>query len=126
MTVTAHTAAAAGLPPQAPQAGKLRGSGSHWTGFAVRRAGGLLLSLFMLVVLTFMVVPLIPGDPAQAIAGTDASPETVAQLRGQMGLNDPLPVRFAGYVAGLTQLDLGTSFRFNAAVGGIIAAKLPY
>ncbi|NKX54473.1 ABC transporter permease [Arthrobacter mobilis] len=124
MTVTANTAAGPG--PQAPQAGVSRRPGSHWAGFALRRAGGLLLSLVMLIVLTFMIVPLIPGDPAQAIAGTDASPETVAQLRGQMGLDDPLPVRFADYVAGLAQLDLGNSFRFNDAVGGIIATKLPY
>ncbi len=97
-----------------------------WVNFAIRRTGGLLLSLFLLVVLTFMIVPLIPGDPARAIAGTDASPETLARLREQMGLDDPLPLRFLDYLTGLLQFDLGTSFRFNDAVAGIVATKLPY
>ena len=103
-----------------------RWSSSAWMDFALRRAGGLLLSLFLLVVLTFMMVPLIPGDPARAIAGTDASAETLARLRAQMGLDDPLPVRFLDYVTGLAQFDLGNSFRFNDAVADIVATKLPY
>ncbi|EMY35795.1 dipeptide/oligopeptide/nickel ABC transporter permease [Arthrobacter crystallopoietes BAB-32] len=103
-----------------------RWSSNVWMNFALRRAGGLLLSLFLLVVVTFMMVPLIPGDPARAIAGTDASPETLARLRAQMGLDDPLPVRFLDYVAGLARFDLGNSFRFNDAVADIVATKLPY
>lgn len=97
-----------------------------WVGFALRRAGGLLLSLGLLVVLTFLMVPLIPGDPARAIAGPDASAETLAALRAQMQLDEPLLTRFGSYVSGLLQFDLGTSFRFNDPVSAIIATKLPY
>ena len=132
MTLNARTleAAAGGAGGQhasgpAP-AGRRTWASSAWANFALRRAGGLLLSLALLVVLTFMIVPLIPGDPARAIAGTDASVETLARLRAQMGLDDPMPARFLDYVAGLLQFDLGTSFRFDDAVTTIVATKLPY
>ncbi|MDR6989144.1 peptide/nickel transport system permease protein [Paenarthrobacter nitroguajacolicus] len=97
-----------------------------WFGFAARRLGGVILSVFLLVTLTFLIVPLIPGDPARAIAGTDATPDTLARLRETMGLDQPMPVRFLDYVSSLMQFDLGTSFRFNDPVTAIIASKLPY
>lgn len=119
------------LPSTAPvrtTGGPLRRrlASSPWLDFALRRTGGLLLSLFVLVVLTFMVVPLIPGDPALAIAGPDASAATIERLRLDLGLNDPLLVRFADYAGGLLQLDFGNSFRFGDPVSGIILSKLPY
>lgn len=123
----------AGLPAEVGRSGsgrppllRRKWASNAWMDFAIRRAGGLLLSLFLLVVLTFLIVPLIPGDPARAIAGTDASPETLARLRDQMGLNDPFLVRFLDYVSGLFQFDLGNSFRFSDPVAAIIATKLPY
>ncbi|MFC4428893.1 ABC transporter permease [Citricoccus alkalitolerans] len=112
-----------GTSPAAPRRGRWS---SPWLDFALRRAGGLLLSLMILVVITFMIVPLIPGDPAVAIAGTDATPAAVEALRERMGLNDPMGVRFVDYVGGLLQLDLGTSFRFGLPVTDIVAAKLPF
>ena len=127
MTAPANLLAAGGgsgrIKPSPP---RRNWSSNAWINFALRRTGGLLLSLFLLVVLTFMMVPLIPGDPARAIAGTDASPETLAKLRDQMGLDDPMPVRFLDYITGLTQFDLGLSFRFNDSVAAIVATKLPY
>lgn len=127
MTAPANLLAAGGSSGRVkPPSPRRTWSSNAWINFAVRRTGGLLLSLFLLVVLTFMIVPLIPGDPARAVAGTDASAETLARLRAQMGLDDPMPVRFLDYVTGLLQFDLGTSFRFNDAVAGIVATKLPY
>ncbi|WP_312178510.1 ABC transporter permease [Arthrobacter sp.] len=114
------------LPGPAGRVRRRRWSSNAWLNFAIRRSGGLLLSLFVLVVLTFLMVPLIPGDPARAIAGTDASAETLALLRERMGLDKPLPVQFLDYLTGLFQFDLGTSFRFNEAVSVIVATKLPY
>ncbi|MCP1415753.1 ABC transporter permease [Paenarthrobacter sp. A20] len=127
MTATPATAKA----PPSPGTVPLRRTGAAWASnpwvdFAVRRLGGVLLSLVMLVVLTFLIVPLIPGDPARAVAGTDASAETVAKLRAQMGLDEPLGVQFLDFVGGLLHFDLGTSFRFNDSVSLLIAAKLPY
>lgn len=132
MTINPETLADVGAGPErraALQPGKRRRPrwfGSPWLDFALRRIGGLLLSVVILVVLTFMIVPLIPGDPAIAIAGTDASAETIASLRAQMGLDQTLWARFVDYVGGLFQLDLGTSFRFQVPVADIVASKLPY
>lgn len=126
MTLTAKIPGAQGARPANRPPLRHRLSSSPWLDFALRRTGGLLLSLFVLVVLTFMVIPLIPGDPALAIAGPDASAATVERLRQDLGLNDPLPVRFIDYVGGLLQLDLGNSFRFGDPVTGIIAGKLPF
>lgn len=110
----------------APDTGRGGWRSNPWVDFTIRRAGGLLLSLVILVVITFMIVPLIPGDPAVAIAGTDATPAAVEALRERMGLNDPLTVRFIDYVGGLLQFDLGSSFRFGLPVADIVAAKLPF
>lgn len=106
--------------------GRPRWGSNPWVGFAIRRGGGLLLSLVILVVITFLIVPLIPGDPAVAIAGTEASPATVEALRERMGLNDPLIVQFVNYISGLLHLDLGSSFRFGLPVAEIVGSKLPF
>ncbi|WP_022879185.1 ABC transporter permease [Microbacterium sp. B19] len=103
-----------------------RGGGSGWGSFALRRLGGLALSLGLLVLLTFLIVPLIPGDPAVAILGPNASPDAVAALRERLHLNDPLPVQFLDYLRGLFTFDLGQSFRYNTPVTDTIATKLPY
>ncbi|MBC9936220.1 MULTISPECIES: ABC transporter permease [unclassified Leucobacter] len=99
---------------------------SGWIAFGIRRAGGLLFSLALLVVITFLIVPLLPGDPAVAILGTKATPEAVEALRDKMGLNDPLPVQFLHYLGNIFQGELGTSFRYGIPVNDIIATKLPY
>lgn len=103
-----------------------RGGSSGWGSFALRRLGGLVLSLGLLVLLTFLIVPLIPGDPAVAILGPNASADAVAALRERLHLDDPLPVQFLDYLHGLVTLDLGQSFRYNTPVTTTIATKLPY
>ncbi|SIR81125.1 ABC transporter permease [Microbacterium sp. RURRCA19A] len=103
-----------------------RGGGTGWGAFALRRLGGLVLSLGLLVLLTFLIVPLIPGDPAVAILGPNASADAVAALRERLHLNDPLPVQFLDYLRGLFTFDLGESFRYNTPVTDTIATKLPY
>ncbi|WP_104045424.1 ABC transporter permease [Arthrobacter sp. ZGTC412] len=99
---------------------------STWGSFALSRLGGLFLSLALLVVLTFLIVPLIPGDPAVAILGPDATPEAVAALRKKLNLDLPLYEQFVLYLQGLLSLDLGNSFRFGTPVTALIATKLPY
>jgi len=60
-------------------------------------------------VVVFGLVHLTPGDPAGVILGDRATPEDVARLRDQMGLNDPLPLQFARWIGGLLRLDFGES-----------------
>ena len=97
-----------------------------WVRFAVRRAAGLGLALALLVTVTFLIVPLLPGDPARAIAGSSATPQTVAAIRADLGLDRPLPQRFVDYVGGLARGDLGTSFRYRTPVSDVVASRLPF
>ncbi|MBO0982653.1 ABC transporter permease [Rathayibacter sp. SD072] len=99
---------------------------SGWGAYAVRRGLGLLLSLSLLVVVTFLIVPLIPGDPAVAVAGADATSEQIDAIRADLKLDDPLWLRFIDYVGGLFVGDLGNSFAYGTSVATIIATKLPY
>ena len=60
--------------------------------------------------LTFLLLYVAPGDPVMAMVGERADAETLARLRADLHLDDPLPVQFARYVAGVAQGDLGTSY----------------
>lgn len=99
---------------------------SDWAAFALRRLGGLALSLALLVIGVFLIVPLIPGDPAVAMLGTKATPEAIANLRERLGLDQPLWAQFFDFVGGIFRGDLGSSFRYGVPVTEIIATKLPY
>ncbi|MBY4214165.1 ABC transporter permease [Rhodococcus fascians] len=115
------------LPTGAPALGfGRRIAQNSWSGFALRRLGGLVLSLALLVVLTFLIVPLIPGDPALAILGPDARPDAIAAVHERLHLDLPLWSQFELYIRGLFSFDLGDSFRYSTPVTETIATKLPY
>ena len=99
---------------------------SPWGSFAVRRVGGLILSVSFLILLTFAIVPLIPGDPAIAILGPGATAESIALMREKLNLDTPLVQQFGTYLQGLSSFDLGTSFRYQTPVLSTIFTKLPY
>ena len=75
--------------------------------------------------LVFALLHLVPGDPVQAMLGDAASPQSVAELRGRLGLDRPLPLQYAAFVAGAARGDLGVSLRTNERVTAAIAARLP-
>ncbi|MFB4313889.1 hypothetical protein [Actinomadura sp. 21ATH] len=113
--MTAETLGKAGEADEAggtgaPDADAGRRRRSPWLGFAMRRLAGLGAVLATLVTVTFLIVQLIPGDPARVLAGPDAGPEQIAEARERLGLGEPLVQRFAAYVGGLFRGDLGTSF----------------
>lgn len=64
----------------------------------------------------FLMMHLIPGDPAQIMAGEQANPEQVEAMRDKLGLNDPYHVQYFNYVVNAVQGDLGTSIRTNRSV----------
>lgn len=99
---------------------------SPWPRFLLGRLAGLAAVLAMLVVGTFLIVQLIPGDPAQVIAGPEASQAQIEQIRHEQGLDQPLLVQFGDYVSGLLQGDLGTSFSSGLPVSEVIANRLPF
>jgi peptide/nickel transport system permease protein len=57
--------------------------------FIIRRLGGLVLSLVIMILVTFIIVPLLPGDPAVVVAGEGATQAEIAQVRVDLGLEDP-------------------------------------
>ena len=72
--------------------------------------------LFGLTLIVFLIMALIPGDPATAILGNFATPENVARLNAQLGLDKPLPQRYLIWLGNLFQGDLGRSFALNRPV----------
>jgi peptide/nickel transport system permease protein len=81
------------------------------------------LVLFGVALVVFLLLQLVPGDPAVTILGTGATAETVAALRTELGLDRSLPVQFFDYLGGLVQGDLGRSLTINAPVTDIMVPR---
>ena len=75
-------------------------------------------------ILVFLVLALIPGDPAQAILGAYATPENVARLNAELGLDQPLPTRYLDWLAGLLQGDWGRSYALDRPVADVVLGHL--
>lgn len=94
--------------------------------YLIRRLFTSILVLFGISVLVFSVIHLVPGDAAMAILGRQKiTEERVAELREQLGLNDPLYVQYGRYLSNALQGDLGTSIRNNLPVSKYIGDQLP-
>jgi peptide/nickel transport system permease protein len=92
--------------------------------FAARRLATAGLTLVLASLLVFGALALVPGDPAVAILGIDASPDTLAALRGRLGLDRPFPARYAAWLGGALTGDLGLSIRYDRPVASLVAASL--
>ncbi|OJT97962.1 MAG: peptide ABC transporter [Rhizobium sp. 63-7] len=90
----------------------------------VRRFVGLLLTLLAVSTLIFLVMALLPGDPAAIMLGTSASADTLAALRQQLGLDQPLLLRYLQWLGGVLQGDLGQSHTYGVPVAGLIIERL--
>ena len=88
--------------------------------FFVRRVLGFVVTLFLAAVAIFAVLNVLPGDPAQFTLGLNASPEAVARLRAQMGLDRPAPERFFVWLFGMLRGDFGQSYTQRAPVAQLI------
>lgn len=94
--------------------------------FVGQRLVATVVVLFGISILVFLVLYLMPGDPAQTMLfGTNATPEQVEALRHQLGLDRPLYVQYVDYLGNLLRADLGRSFVGNREVGGEIASQFP-
>jgi|AntDeeMinimDraft_5_1070356.scaffolds.fasta_scaffold15735_2 peptide/nickel transport system permease protein len=93
--------------------------------YIIKRLLALIPILIGVAVIVFLIVHLIPGDPAQTMLGERASDEALAKLREDMGLNDPLPVQFWRYVKDLLRGDLGRSIMSNNPVSSELAQRFP-
>ena len=88
------------------------------------RLSHVVLSLFFLLLMVFALVRL-TGDPINFLLPPQATPETEARLRAELGLDEPLPVQFVAYLGQLSRGDLGISFRTKRPVAESVAARIP-
>ena len=90
-----------------------------------RRLLAALVTVWIVATAGFMLVEIIPGDPARQLAGPGASAETVAAIRQAYGFDDPLPIRYVESLARLAQGDLGYSFSKAEPVTEVLLRSLP-
>jgi peptide/nickel transport system permease protein len=84
----------------------------------------MLLTLLFVSLLVFLVVRVLPGDPALIMLGIEASPDAVAKMREGLGLNRPVPVQFAEWAGRALLGDLGRSIQYDVPVAGLIVSRL--
>jgi len=94
--------------------------------YAVSRLLQAIPTLLGIILIMFILVRVLPGDPARLIAGLEASEEDVERIRELLGLNRPLHEQFIGYMLSVLRGDLGTSLKFGTPVICEIMARLPY
>lgn len=90
-----------------------------------QRVGAALVVLVVVSIMTFVVLRVLPGNPATLVLGLEATPERVAALSEAMGLDEPLPQQYVSWMAGVLTGDWGTSRMYGAPVLGVIAGALP-
>lgn len=98
---------------------------SAWLRFAVRRGGRLLVSVWVLLTASFLMIHLIPGDPVRAALGPTAPAALVRETRRSLGLDDPLLRQYLHYLHGVVTGDLGRSLTSQLPVSEIVGQRLP-
>jgi len=93
--------------------------------YLLKRLAAIVPTVFFVTIIIFGLQQLLPGDPAVILAGEDQDPEVIAYLQKKMHLDEPLPIRYAYWVAGVVDGDLGESLRIQQPVLGLIREKLP-
>lgn len=94
--------------------------------YIFRRILSLIPVIIGVTFIVFMILNLAPGNSARMILGDQATPEQVAELERQMGLDQPILVQYANYMIKLVQGDLGTSYRTNQPVALEVFSRFPY
>jgi peptide/nickel transport system permease protein len=92
--------------------------------YVTRRVAALAVTLFFVSVLVFVVIRVLPGDPALIILGTEGSPEAAARLRQAMGLDRPLLVQYLEWIGRAVRGDLGRSIQYDVSVTSLILSRL--
>lgn len=93
--------------------------------YIIKKVISMIITLVVVSLCVFLAFSIIPGDPALKKLGTEASPELIAQTREQMGLNDPVIVRYFRWFGAFLQGDMGKSYNYSVPVAGMILNKIP-
>ena len=93
--------------------------------YVVKRVLSMIPLMFVVSIIVFLFIRLIPGDPARMIGGPTATAGEIAAIRSQLGLDQPLIPQFVQWLGGIFQGDLGHSFTNNTSVVELLAPRLP-
>lgn len=91
----------------------------------LKRLAGIVPVVFGVLLLTFLLVHLVPGDPVEVMLGESATSADRGALRAELGLDQPLPLQFAQYLSRLAQGDFGHSIHSHAAISDLLAERIP-
>jgi peptide/nickel transport system permease protein len=97
----------------------------HWSNFLGRKLVRLVISVFLLVSATFVMVHLIPGDPVIASLGDQATPQLVATERHNLGLDKPLVIQYVSYFENLASGNFGKSIITSEKVSSLLRTRIP-
>jgi nucleoside recognition membrane protein YjiH len=92
--------------------------------YVLNRLLSVILTLFLITLVTFAITNILPGDVAMMIMGTQSNPEALAGLRDSLGLNDPLLVQYGRWVAGMLTGDWGDSLIFKKPIAELLSQKI--
>jgi ABC-type dipeptide/oligopeptide/nickel transport system permease component len=90
-----------------------------------KRLAGVLPVVFGVLLLTFLLVHLVPGDPVEVMLGESATSADRSALRAELSLDRPLPLQFVDYLGKLVQGDFGVSIHSHAPISGLLAERIP-
>nr|WP_301311689.1 ABC transporter permease [Azospirillum lipoferum] len=90
----------------------------------MRRLVSLIVTVWLASIVVFAVLQLVPGDPALLMLGVNAQPDTLAALRSQMGLDQPILTRYLHWAGGLARGDFGVSLTYARPVADLVAERL--
>lgn len=93
--------------------------------YILKKTGILIITLFLISVISFAAFNIIPGDTALVILGTSASQERLDSLREELGLNRSLPAQYASWIAKFVRGDYGNSLNYSKPVKSIIEERIP-
>ena len=93
--------------------------------YALRRLAFLPLIIVVVSVITFILLRVLPGDPAEIMAGQNATPQQIEEIRGELGLDKPVAVQFFDWVKGIGQGDLGRTYYGNRDILDEVIRRFP-
>ncbi|MEQ1768698.1 MAG: ABC transporter permease [Devosia sp.] len=92
--------------------------------YLVGRVASVVLSLLVASIVIFLIMEVLPGDPAQFILGMNARPDTLAALRTQLGLDAPPLIRYFNWIIGMLRGDFGISYTYKVPVADLVRQRL--
>lgn len=93
--------------------------------YVIKKFVTLIITLFIVSLLAFLAFQVIPGDPTTKLLGTEATPEAVAELRAELGLDQNVLVRYWNWLSGFVRGDMGESYSYHMPVRDMLADRLP-